>query len=198
MMNNKYTKTVAILLFAAAGITTASAQVSQKIGSNPFTLTKSAALEIESTTKGFLPPRLNLTQRDTLSVKLPAKGLMIYNTTDNLLQVNTGTDLLPVWSAATVTAPTLLAKEENYTVLGTDTTVLFDISGTTEGFTVKLPDVILNKGKIYNIGKVDGTDNVLTFDPALVFDKDNPEVSALNYARTVKVQSDGAKWYVIN
>jgi hypothetical protein len=197
-MNNKYTKAVAILLFAAAGITTASAQVSQKIGANPFTLTKSAALEIESTTKGFLPPRLDLTQRDTLSVKLPAKGLMIYNTTDNLLQVNTGTPEAPVWSAATVTAPTLLAKIEDYTVLGTDTTVLFDVTLTASGLTVTLPDVLANKGKIYTIGKVDKTDYTLTFSPPLVFNIEYDAVSELNYAKTVRIQSDGVKWNVIN
>jgi hypothetical protein len=196
MMNNKYTKTVAILLFAAAGITTASAQVSQKIGSNPFTLTKSAALEIESTTKGFLPPRLDSLQR--AEIVEPAKGLIIFSKKDNLLQVNTGTTTEPVWSAATVTAPTLIAKEENYTVLGTDTTVLFDVSAATAGLKVTLPNVVDNKGKIYNIGKVDKTANELTFVPALVFNIEYPEVSVLNYAKTVRVQSDGAKWNVIN
>lgn len=197
-MNNKYTKAVAILLFAAAGITTASAQVSQKIGANPFTLTKSAALEIESTTKGFLPPRLDSIQRVALNVILPAKGLMIYNTTDNLLQVNTGTPASPVWSAATVTAPTLLAKIADYTVLGTDTTVLFDVTLAVAGLKVTLPNVVDNKGKIYTIGKVDKTENVLKFIPALVFNIEYPSVSELNYAKAVRIQSDGVNWNVIN
>ena len=195
-MNNKYTKAVAILLFAAAGITTASAQVSQKIGANPFSLTKSAALEIESTTKGFLPPRMDEGQRD--AILTPATGLTIYNTTDNLLQVNTGTIAAPVWSAATVTAPTLLAKTADYEVVGTDATVLFDVSGTLAGITVTLPDVLANKGKIYTISKIDASENKLIFSPALVFNIEYPVVSELNYAKAVRIQSDGSKWNVIN
>ncbi|RTY84636.1 hypothetical protein EKM05_02070 [Flavobacterium sp. GSP27] len=195
-MNNKYTKALAILLFAAAGITTASAQVSQKIGANPFALTKSAALEIESTTKGFLPPRMTPAQRDLIAT--PATGLTIYNITDNLLQVNTGTTALPVWSAATVTATTLLAKVLDYTVLGTDATVLFDVSAASAGLTVTLPDVLANKGKIFTIIKIDASENKLKFVPALVFNIEYPAVSELNYAKAVRIQSDGSKWNVIN
>jgi len=39
----------------------------------------SALLEMESTTKGFLPPRMTTTQRD--AIVTPATGLKIYNTT---------------------------------------------------------------------------------------------------------------------
>jgi hypothetical protein len=41
----------------------------------------SARLEIQSTTQGFLPPRMTTTQRDLIAT--PAAGLMIYNTTTN-------------------------------------------------------------------------------------------------------------------
>jgi hypothetical protein len=43
----------------------------------------SAMLEVESTTKGFLPPRMTQEQRD--AIVSPAAGLMIYNTTTNLI-----------------------------------------------------------------------------------------------------------------
>jgi hypothetical protein len=43
--------------------------------------TASAMVEITSTTKGFLPPRMTTTQRDLIAT--PAAGLMIYNTTTN-------------------------------------------------------------------------------------------------------------------
>lgn len=42
---------------------------------------KSAAVQIESTDKGFLPPRLTTQQRDAIS--LPSAGLIIYNLTVN-------------------------------------------------------------------------------------------------------------------
>jgi hypothetical protein len=45
----------------------------------------SAKLEISSTTQGVLFPRMTTTQRDLIST--PADGLVIYNTTDNKLQV---------------------------------------------------------------------------------------------------------------
>ena len=54
----------------------------------------SAILDIRSTTKGFLPPRMTTTQRDAISS--PAAGLIIYNTTTNKLNVYTTT-----WEAIT-------------------------------------------------------------------------------------------------
>jgi hypothetical protein len=45
----------------------------------------SAKLDISSTTQGVLFPRMTTTQRDLIST--PADGLVIYNTTDNKLQV---------------------------------------------------------------------------------------------------------------
>ena len=44
----------------------------------------SAQLEVSSTTKGFLPPRMTTEQRDNISN--PATGLIIYNTTTNILE----------------------------------------------------------------------------------------------------------------
>jgi hypothetical protein len=49
------------------------------------TLEASAVLDISSTTRGVLFPRMTTTQRDLIAT--PADGLVIYNTTDNKLQV---------------------------------------------------------------------------------------------------------------
>jgi hypothetical protein len=49
----------------------------------------SARLQIDSTTQGFLPPRMTTTQRNAIAS--PATGLMIYNSTDNLVQAYNGT-----------------------------------------------------------------------------------------------------------
>jgi hypothetical protein len=48
-----------------------------------------ALVEISSTTKGFLPPRMTTAQRDAIT-SVPA-GLMVYNTTTNKLNVYNGT-----------------------------------------------------------------------------------------------------------
>ena len=48
----------------------------------------SAALEIQSTTKGFLPPRMTETQRNAITA--PVDGLIVYNTTVSQLQFYAG------------------------------------------------------------------------------------------------------------
>jgi hypothetical protein len=53
----------------------------------------SAVLQADSTTKGFLPPRMTTAQRDLISS--PAAGLMIYNTSTNVLNFFNGS----VWGA---------------------------------------------------------------------------------------------------
>jgi|SRR6218665_74645 len=77
-------KIFAITILFGAGI---NAQV--KVGDNPTNIKSSAALEIESTNKGFLPPRLSTTQRDAVSS--PSEGLTIYNTDTKCLNFYSGT-----------------------------------------------------------------------------------------------------------
>jgi len=54
-------------------------------------------LDVVSTTKGFLAPRHTTINRDAIAT--PAHGLIIFNTTTNQLEVNTGTTSAPIWSA---------------------------------------------------------------------------------------------------
>jgi hypothetical protein len=49
----------------------------------------SAILQVDSTTKGMLPPRMTTTQRDAITS--PATGLIVYDTTVNKLSVYNGT-----------------------------------------------------------------------------------------------------------
>jgi hypothetical protein len=67
----------------AAGAGTSSIAGSLVIGDASIT-GASAALEVKSTTKGFLLPRLTTAQRDAISS--PELGLMIYNTSINIFQ----------------------------------------------------------------------------------------------------------------
>jgi len=53
------------------------------------TSSPSAKLDITSTTSGFLPPRMTAIQRDAIGT--PATGLVIYNTTTNVLNFYNGT-----------------------------------------------------------------------------------------------------------
>lgn len=67
-----------------------------QVGIGTITPDSSAVLDLFSTSKGFLLPRITTAQRD-LMIR-PATGLQIYNQTQTDVQLNTGTPSLPVWS----------------------------------------------------------------------------------------------------
>jgi hypothetical protein len=60
-----------------------------KIGGVPTSYIASSVLELDSTTRGFLPPRMTTTQKNAIAT--PAAGLMVYDTTLNLISVYNGT-----------------------------------------------------------------------------------------------------------
>ncbi|WP_213523611.1 hypothetical protein [Nonlabens sp.] len=60
---------------------------SAQVGIGTTTPDGSAALDISSTTKGLLPPRMSTTKRDNINAS--AAGLVIYNTTTNTLEYKT-------------------------------------------------------------------------------------------------------------
>ena len=59
---------------------------STSFGSN--TIAASAMVDIQSTTKGFLPPRMTTTQKNAIAS--PAAGLMVYDTTLNVISYYNG------------------------------------------------------------------------------------------------------------
>ena len=66
------------LLLLALVVLSMTLQAQVKIGSNPTTINSSSLLELESTTKGLLPPRM--TNAQMTAITSPAKGLMVYCT----------------------------------------------------------------------------------------------------------------------
>ena len=88
----------------------------------------------------------------------------------------------------------IVKKTSNYTILDSDTTILCDTSGGT--FKLTLPQVSGASGKIYVIRKTDMSNIELTFD-ALTF-ADGVTVTSLNYPKTLRVQSNGTAWYIID
>lgn len=90
-------------------------QTVQKIGNNPMTLNSTAAFETESTTKGLLPPRMTTAQRDAIAT--PASGLLVYNTTTNLLEVYNGT----IWSGIYNLPKEMVSIPPNGTVTASNT-----------------------------------------------------------------------------
>ncbi len=73
-----FLKRVAISIIFWFSIVSVSAQVTQKIGGNPYAIDPKAVLELESTTKGFLLPRMTAAQM--AAITSPTSGMMIYCT----------------------------------------------------------------------------------------------------------------------
>ncbi len=90
------------------------------VGIGTTTPAASAALDVSSTTKGLLPPRMSHVQRDAIAS--PAAGLTIYNTTTNKLNTWNGTS----WEGG------LTATEQPYQ----NPTVTFNYTGTVQTYTV--------------------------------------------------------------
>ena len=74
------TKIHILTLLAFIGLSNVHAQV----GIGTTTPDASSIVDVESTTQGFLPPRLTTAQRDAIA--LPAEGLTIFNTTNGCLE----------------------------------------------------------------------------------------------------------------
>ena len=73
-----FLKNVAYTIIIWSSIASVSAQVTQKIGGNPGAIDPKAVLELESTTKGFLLPRMTAVQMAAITT--PTEGMMIYCT----------------------------------------------------------------------------------------------------------------------
>lgn len=107
-----------------------------KIGDNPTSINSSAILEIESTNKGLLLPRMTTTQRDA-SIKTPAAGLLIYNTSTNALELAiSGSLWLNILTGATTAVATGTTTSVGGTGVGTSSAnanAILDVSSTTKG-----------------------------------------------------------------
>ena len=84
-------KRIFLITICIFTITNIFAQVG--ISSTSITPHSSSILELRTTTKGLLTPRMTSTQRDAITS--PATGLVIYNTTTNQFNFYNGT----TWSA---------------------------------------------------------------------------------------------------
>jgi hypothetical protein len=72
-----------------------------KVSQAPGSPDASSILDVESTSKGFLPPRMTTVQRDAISS--PLEGLMIYNTTTRCTETYRGSGL--GWYSPCINAP---------------------------------------------------------------------------------------------
>lgn len=69
--------------------------VEAQVGINTTSPHQSAAMDIESTSKGLLIPRMTTSQKTAITN--PASGLLIYDTTLRCISQNAGTAASPAW-----------------------------------------------------------------------------------------------------
>jgi uncharacterized protein (TIGR02145 family) len=105
---------------------------------NGHTADESAMLDVYSTDKGFLPPRMTTAQRD--SIDSPVAGLVIYNTDENMIQNYNNT----LW-------------------INMDGSPCVETTGTISGDTSLAANAT---GKIYSIAAVNNADNYTWTVPA--------------------------------
>ena len=104
-------KLIILLVIFTTVVTTA-----QSVGINAdgSAANASAMLDVSSTTKGLLPPRMTTTQRDLILT--PATGLVIFNTTTNSLEVksSSGWSSLTTKSTTAVFLPTIVIGTQQW------------------------------------------------------------------------------------
>ena len=86
----------------------------ENVGIGTLNPDASSILELSSINKGLLIPRLTTTQRDGISS--PATGLIIFNTTNNRFEYNSGTPSAPIW--VNVLSGTTIPLNNSYIFVG--------------------------------------------------------------------------------
>ena len=119
----------------------------------------SAILELNSTTKGFLMPRMTEAQRN--AIVAPATGLQVYNTDSNTIQYNWGTPTAPAWVTVVTDSNIADIIDDIAWLLGGNAgTTAYD--GTTGNFlgTHEKTDMVFVTDSIVAM-RIDGTDQHL-------------------------------------
>ena len=98
------------LLLCAAFIAASFTGIAQ-VGVGTTNPNASAALEVKSITKGFLPPRMTTADRDLINTGTPAEGLTIYNTDTKCLELYNGTNWISVCDGSVVTTMPIITTQ---------------------------------------------------------------------------------------
>jgi hypothetical protein len=104
--------------------------VNAQIGIGTTTPDDSSVLDIESTEKGVLIPRLTSTQRD--AIVNPETSLMIFNTSNNRYEYNVGTSSAAKWVSITYNPTLKYSNTDTTTNINVNTATTLPIFGNLE------------------------------------------------------------------
>jgi hypothetical protein len=134
-----------------------------------------------------------ITSDKILNATIKAEDFSSMSATSGQILKYNGTIWAPAEDAS---APTkLVSKTASYTLLATDDSLLVSVPN--GGATVTLPAASDNNGKIFTIKKIDNDSDVLTFNVDVKV-TESESFTTLNYSTTLKIQSDGSNWWLIN
>jgi hypothetical protein len=98
-VNRSAVTTASLLILVLVVLSTTASAQGVGINGTGASADASAMLDLSSTTKGFLPPRMTAVQR--AAIFSPATGLLVYQTDGTVgLYYNAGTPLVPSWQVA--------------------------------------------------------------------------------------------------
>jgi hypothetical protein len=133
-----------IVLFSSLSLFFSYCSFSQNVGIGTTTPNTSAMLDVQSTNKGLLPPRMTTLQRDAISS--PTPGLIIFNTDTQSLEVFTNTGWFAIKKTNTPIEKLLggfnyegncsiqKTTDGGYIIAGLSTSsATFDVTGTNHG-----------------------------------------------------------------
>ncbi|MDH7462943.1 tail fiber domain-containing protein [Chitinophagaceae bacterium 26-R-25] len=142
----------ACILALALSVGKAHAQTGIAINDNNATADPSAMLDVSvsaTAKKGFLLPRMTTTQRDVIAS--PAKGLLIYVTNVDSLEINIGTPASPKWFAFGNGSSTV----SGWQLKGnTGTNIATDFVGTADNVDLAFRTNNFERLRISNLGNV--------------------------------------------
>ena len=126
-------------------------------------------------------------QRDAV---LPDNGTIIYNSTDARLQALVD----GIW--VNLGRPALVTKTSSYTATDADDIIICD--ALTRAIKITLPTAVGRKGKVFNIKKVDASDNTVTVDgkSAETIDDGLTAVLTVQY-EAITVVSNNEEWWIL-
>ena len=155
------------------------------------TINGSAQLELQSTTKGFLPPRMTTAQKEAIA---DVEGLVVYDTDLNSLCVNDGVSWTTLGGGSGGGGTNVSTKTANYTINSANDIILAD--ATSGVITITLPSAV-GVTKPYKIKRISTNSNVVTVNTTSSQTMDGSTTLNLVAYQSLEFVSDGANWFIV-